>query len=213
VPAKAPDILYRIGRYPDALKFPPWEYVGGERFDDPERRFRVLYTAEQRIACFVEALAPLRSPSYELAEILDSMPAGEYGDDLPQTGIVPADWHLKRLIGQLRLGPEQQCLDLRSHETLAALHVLMASDLRRLEIAELDMAAVQSHDYRVTQAVAQRAYSTGYKAVAYTSRLGADLVCWAIFEEARFERVGVSQVIKRDDQDLVQAAARFGLEL
>jgi len=104
-----------------------------------------------------EALAPLRSPSYELAEILDSMPAGEYGDDLPQTGIVPADWHLKRLIGQLRLGPEQQCLDLRSHETLAALHVLMASDLRRLEIAELDMAAVQSHDYRVTQAVAQPA--------------------------------------------------------
>lgn len=54
------DPLYRIGREPDPLVWPPWEFVGAERFDDPERRrYRVLYAGE-RYACFLETLANFR---------------------------------------------------------------------------------------------------------------------------------------------------------
>lgn len=69
--------LFRFGRLPDPLALIPWEYVGGFRFDDPERQFRVLYAAEQRKACLVEKLASLRPPpdasSSELARVLAEM--------------------------------------------------------------------------------------------------------------------------------------------
>lgn len=53
-------VLYRLGRLPDPLAWPPWEYVGSGRFDDPDRAFRVLYTTAQRRASIVETLAPFR---------------------------------------------------------------------------------------------------------------------------------------------------------
>jgi len=37
--------LYRVGRLPDPLSWPPWEYAGSGRFDDPAGEFRVLYAA------------------------------------------------------------------------------------------------------------------------------------------------------------------------
>ena len=49
--------LYRIGWPPDPLAWPDWRFVGHNRFDDPERSYRVLYLAEQRSACFAELLA------------------------------------------------------------------------------------------------------------------------------------------------------------
>jgi hypothetical protein len=59
--AEAPlDALYRLGRLPDPLAWPSWEFAGDGRFDDPQRQFRTLYAAEQRHACFVETLARFR---------------------------------------------------------------------------------------------------------------------------------------------------------
>jgi hypothetical protein len=64
-----PAQLWRIGRYPDPFAWVPWEYTGRGRFDDPLSQFRVLYTAEQRLACFVETLAPYRPDLDWLAEV------------------------------------------------------------------------------------------------------------------------------------------------
>jgi hypothetical protein len=61
--------LHRIARLPDPLAWPPWEVVGGGRFDDPRREFRVLYAAAQRRGAFVETLAQFRPALHALARL------------------------------------------------------------------------------------------------------------------------------------------------
>lgn len=62
-------VLNRIGRCPSPLAWLPWQAVGTGRFDDPRGEFRVLYAAEQRLACFVETLAPWRPSLEDLARL------------------------------------------------------------------------------------------------------------------------------------------------
>ena len=57
--------IYRLGRRPDAWQPPEWflahsDGTFGNRFDDPEGYYRVLYASSQRLACFVETLARFR---------------------------------------------------------------------------------------------------------------------------------------------------------
>jgi hypothetical protein len=62
-------MLYRIGRRPDPLAWPPWEYVGSGRFDDAAGEFRMLYATVQRRAGFVETLARFRPSLGALAAL------------------------------------------------------------------------------------------------------------------------------------------------
>jgi hypothetical protein len=46
--AELPDRVYRLGREPDPWAWPDWSYASpdgtfGNRFDDPEGQYRVLY--------------------------------------------------------------------------------------------------------------------------------------------------------------------------
>ena len=57
--------LFRIGRRPDAWAWPPWSYASpdgtfGNRFDDPQSDYRVLYASSQRLGPFLETLARFR---------------------------------------------------------------------------------------------------------------------------------------------------------
>lgn len=61
---KAPGVIYRLGRKPDPWAPPDWASAGpdgtfGNRFDDPDATYRVLYASSQRLGCFVETLARL----------------------------------------------------------------------------------------------------------------------------------------------------------
>jgi len=84
-------VLWRVGRYPDPLAWTPWPFVGGGRFGDPRGVFRVLYLAEQRLACFLETLARFRVDLPLLAELAELGP-GEVGDDVPRLGSIAGDW-------------------------------------------------------------------------------------------------------------------------
>ena len=62
---KAPGVIYRLGRKPDPWSPPDWASAGpdgtfGNRFDDPDATYRVLYASSQRFGCFVETLARFR---------------------------------------------------------------------------------------------------------------------------------------------------------
>jgi hypothetical protein len=53
--------IFRIARLgADPFEPPLWEYTGSNRFDDPQREFRVIYCASQRAAAFGETLARFR---------------------------------------------------------------------------------------------------------------------------------------------------------
>src|ERR671922_1914170 len=66
--------LYRLGRLPDPWAWPDWSYAGpdgtfGNRYDDPEASYRVLYASSQRIGAFLETLARFRPDLEVLAEL------------------------------------------------------------------------------------------------------------------------------------------------
>ena len=74
-PADLPEVVYRLGRVPDAWEWPDWSYVNpdgtcGNRYDDPEAQYRVLYASTEREATFRESLARYRAdPVIVAAEI------------------------------------------------------------------------------------------------------------------------------------------------
>jgi len=204
VAAAPPALLWRIGHWPDPLAWPPREARLREpgRFDDPQQRYRTLYTAEQRAGCFVEAIARFRPSIAALqgAGALLALPAR-----------VPASWRASRCVGRLQPEPGERFLDVRSLETVETLRRELAPLLHELGVADLDVSGVRGPSRAVTMAVSRWANDNGYRGVAYRSRFDDALDCWALFEGARFERVGLAEPVLPDDPDLVAAVARFRL--
>ena len=96
-----PQPIYRIGRQPDAWQAPDWSRASrsdgtfGNRFDDPESYYRVLYASSQEVSCFIETLARFRPDLTLLAELK----AIEGEDDFLPLGGVPPDWCANRVLG------------------------------------------------------------------------------------------------------------------
>ena len=85
-----PRPIYRIGRKPDPWLEPDWSRVSsdgtfGNRFDDPESYYRVLYASSQQVSCYIETLARFRPDLSLLAELREI--SGE--DDFFPAGQVP----------------------------------------------------------------------------------------------------------------------------
>ncbi len=60
-----PAKVYRLAREPDPWDWPDWAFAGpdntfGNRWDDPEGSYRVLYASGKRLGAFVETLARIR---------------------------------------------------------------------------------------------------------------------------------------------------------
>jgi hypothetical protein len=170
-----------------------------------------MYAAEQRRGGFAETLARFREP-LDLIAALRAMPPGDHGDDTPVSGVVPDDWHLKRLVGEFRLAPGQRWLDLRNFETREMVRRELAPTWVDLELDDFDMSDALTRRREITQAIARWAYDQGYQGIAYPSRLEIAFDCWAIFEGAHFEIVRTTS-IARDDEDLVAIAQTYNLQL
>jgi hypothetical protein len=204
-------VLYRIGRAPDPLSAPPPELQKntGNRYDDPAGEFWVMYAAEQRPACFAETLARFRADPELLAK-MRALPDGDHGDDTPEFGIIPDDWHLKRAIATFRVVPEQRWLDLCSLEVRESIRRSLAGTIARLGHDDFDLGDALSRDRELTQAIARWAYEQDYQGIIYPSRLDGAFTCWALFEGARYEPLETT-AIAADDPDLLTIAGLFRL--
>jgi hypothetical protein len=196
-------VLYRLGRLPDPLQWPPRDSAGTGRFDDPLRRFRVLYAARQRAACFAETLATFR-PSLELL--------AETGDPADIAGAVSAGFLRSRGTATFRLR-SGRWLDVRRLETLEALRAALGATLHEFGLTDVDLGGVCGHQRAFTQSVAAWAYEHGYHGIVYASRFGASFECWAIFDNARIEPARSATPLSLDDPDLVAVASVFALHL
>jgi hypothetical protein len=207
--------LYRVGRAPDPLAWPPIEFTGGGRFDDPRREYRVLYCAERKSGCFIETLAQFR-PSLDVLARLRAMRDGNHGDDAPTSGVVADDWHLKRMIGTLRLVEGQRFLDLRHPQTLEFLRrelpELILAAQTGMPNPDLDMSTVLSTNRRLTQALSRWVHEQGLNGVVYLSRFDVSEACWALLEGVHSNEAGISRIL-RNDMDLLGAAHRLGLQI
>lgn len=204
------DELFRIARG-SPFAWPAWEYIGGNRFDDPQNRYRVLYLAGERRTCFLETLAALRPKTAYLAKLRE-MPDGDRANDVIEGGFVARDWYLTRHIGRVRLIGHQRWLDFRSLETRETLRRELAPELLRHGFEDLDAGDALTRNYALTQIVSRWAYEQAFQGIAYTSRFDTSHTCWAVFEGATVDPVG-SDPISIDDQDLLAVAHLFGLTI
>jgi hypothetical protein len=210
--------IYRLGRAGSVWVWPDWAYAGedgtfGNRYDDPAGKFRVLYASSQRLGTFIEALARFRPDPHVLAAGIDE------DDDYPSTppGQLPASWLTGRAVGRATI--DREFVDVGHSTTLAYLRQALAATIRHFGLDDLDAAAIRMHaPRRLTQDIAAHLYdlesdSDRPQGVVYLSRLGDDVENWAIWEPAEALAVEHEDAIAADDQDLLEAVARFGLTL
>jgi hypothetical protein len=177
--------LYRVGRKAGPLTLPPLSVVGGQRFDDPLGTFRVLYTAERQLGCFVETLAPLRPSLTDIAAL--SLAAG--ATIRPATHVPPA-WRSARRIARLSVRPGLRWPDLRASETCELLRAELADVVLHLGMTDVDVGGARGPSRALTQRVARWAFQSGFAGIAYRSRFADDLDSWAIFEGDHRDPVG-----------------------
>jgi hypothetical protein len=210
--------LYRLGRQPDPWAWPDWSYAGpdgtfGNRYDDPEGSYRVLYASSQRIGAFLETLARFRPDLEVLAELVQIA-----GDDEPPPA-VPRAWLNKRVLGEATV--EGRFVDVGDTGWLATLRTALAASAIRYGLDEIDAATIRLRAPRAfTQHVSRFVYEQrddrgAFQGIRYRSRLGDDVLNWAIFEPAPdapspFLSTSSGQV-EADEPDLRAALDVLGL--
>jgi hypothetical protein len=219
--ADLPASIHRVGRAPNPFAWPEWAFAGpdgtfGNRFDDPQATYRVLYSAGERVGAYVETLARFRPDPVVFAALEAIDDAGN--EPMPPHGVVPAAWLASRAIGTGTL--TGSFVDLGVAQTLAILRVRLAARLVHYDIADLDGVAIRlTVPRRFTQEISRIVYETSTAAgtrtwdgISYLSRLGDDLRNWATFEphEPGQQRV---EPADRHDPALEEALAILGLEL
>lgn len=219
--------LYRIGRLPDPWAFADWANVGrdgtfGNRWDDPEGVYRVLYASSSRLGALVEVLARFR-PDPHIVQALKEI-EGDAGTakGLPP-GELEAAWLRRRCLGVARVDGE--FVDVGHSTTLARLREALASRVLHHGLDELDAATIRlSAPRRFTQEMSRYIYDRStpkgqrrYAGIAYRSRLGDEFRNWAIFEAPGralpWNEAPEQQSIEPDDPDLVRALQLLGVRL
>lgn len=208
--------LYRLGRYPDPWAWPDWSYSApdgtfGNRYDDPDGSYRVLYASSERAGAFVETLARFR-PDLELLAELEQI----QGEEEPPPA-VPRTWLDGRLIGEATV--EGRFVDVGDSASLVTLRTVLAASAIHHGLDEIDAATIRLRAPRAfTQQVSRYVYEQGaFTGIHYRSRLGDDILNWAIFEAAPDGQIPLvttaSAAIQTDDPDLRAALELLGLVL
>jgi hypothetical protein len=204
--------VHRIGRKPDPWQFPDWSRANqdgtfGNRFDDPDAVYRVLYAASPRLGCFLETLARYR-PNIELYAQLQEI---DGDNDFVPPGTVPKEWLYNRLIGFANA--DGMFADVCASEWIARLRIRLATLLIRLGIPDLDASVLQRTGPRLlTQSVSAVIFKEGFDGIRYLSRHGHDIENWALFEPANLTGQ-IANEIEPDDPDLLQALQIFNIEI
>lgn len=214
--------LYRIGRAPAAWAWPNWAFAGedgtfGNRYDDPEGDYRVLYASSQRVGAFVEVLARYRTDPALVVEYAEIAVDDDEYPTIPP-GLVPADWPAHRRVGTAtHPGP---FADVGHSDSLAHLRFAMAPRLLHYGLDDLDAGDLRRRAPRAfTQEISRYVFERGVDAdgerlagVKYSSRLGDEFQNWAIFEGSEPEST-TSEPIATDDEDLAAALEKLDLKL
>jgi len=210
--------LYRLGRQPDPWAWPNWADAGpdgtfGNRYDDPEASYRVLYASSQPIGAFLETLARFR-PDLEVLAELEQID----GDDESPAGL-PRAWLNGRMVGEATL--QGRFVDVGDARSLATLRTALATSAIHYGLDEVDAATIRLRAPRpFTQRVSRFVYEQredqgSFSGIRYRSRLGDEIVNWAVFEPAPDATspflATTSSTIDADDADLLEALDLLGL--
>jgi hypothetical protein len=208
---KPSGVIYRLGRVPDPWAVPDWASAGpdgtfGNRFDDPDATYRVLYASSQRLGCFLETLARFRIDPKLAAELA----AIEGEDDHFPLGEVPVEWLQKRILGVATADGEYA--DICSSEWISRLRKSLAVHLSRFSVEDIDASVLQKTAPRtLTQFVSRIVFYAGFSGIYYLSKYGHDIENWALFEPFQIQ-VRAPERVPAEDPDLKLALRLHSLE-
>jgi hypothetical protein len=204
--------IYRIAWGTEPWGYPDWKRAGtdsssgahtfGNRFDDPNAEYRVLYAASQLVCCYVEVLARYR-PDYALLEQLQAM---DGVNDYQQIGVIPDEWFENRFIGTAEV--QGNYADLYSPEWVAHLRSRLQPLCVGLGLHDFDISVLMQAEKRiVTQRASSIVYDLGaFAGIYYASRHGLGLENWALFEfKATIQPLVPVQRVAKNDPSLQQA--------
>ena len=219
---RPPGPVTRVGRLPDPWAWPPWEAqhsdnTFGNRWDDPEGMYRVVYACSQLEGAYVEVLSRFRPDPSVLAELgeIDG-PTDDY-----QVGVIPATWLETRAVGEATL--TRVYADVGHARSLTYLRTAMAGRLIHYNIPDLDAAAIRlSAPRRFTQEISNHIYKLSapdrtprFAGIEYRSRFGDNYQNWAIFERPGQQPISdpIVRSVRRNDPSLHAALTVLGLKL
>lgn len=237
--------IYRVAkRVHDPFEPKPWSLadengVFGDRFDDPRgnevpqsQRFRVIYCASTRAGAIGETVARVRPQLGEIAgfsDIRDTADDPEPQDihlsglrdpEIPERGVLLANWRLERQIYSTRLDPNAHFVDITSADSIQFLRDELAETATRLGLRDLDLSTVTGPMREMTRECARCIYSRVssdgepiYAGIRYLSRLNPEWECWAIFHDRMVHTPDVPEAIAPDDPDLCEVASLFNLSI
>jgi hypothetical protein len=204
--------VYRLGRRPNAWQPPEWFLVHadgtfGNRFDDPEGYYRVLYASSQRLGCFIETLARFR-PDLSLLAELDAI---DGPDDYFPLGVLPQDWLNVRVMGIAEI--DGAYADIYAVGWVSHLRRALAGEALRLGVNDIDLSTLEmAEPRRLTQLASREAYRMSFDGIFYRSRYGHSLKNWALFEPFLLQGA-TSSGLSEDDPDLLSALKLHGIRL
>lgn len=214
---QAPTELWRVSSLQYGLDFSRIQPLdaplkaAGNRFDVPGGG--VLYCCTDVKGCFAETLSRLR-PSPALIELAMRDASGPGGFMPPAS--IPADWRRKRRRFKVTTLDALPFVDVEHEETRAYLTSVLAPDLARHDVTELDVPTVRGGNRLLTRDIARWFYEATdeggvplYSGIRYVSRHG-DYECWAVFEGTPVEELE-RQSIEPQDLDMAHVARIFGL--
>ena len=197
--------VYRIGRRPDPWQYPDWSRANpdrtfGNRFDDPNGEYRVLYASSVRLGCFLETLARYRPDMALYAELQEI--AGE--NDFIPPGVVPREWFQERVMGSANA--HGRFADIGASEWISTLRRKLAPLLINLGIPDFDASVLQRSGPRLlTQNVSEIVYSEGFDGIRYLSKYGHDIEKSGRSSSRRTLLTTLTSSIQPNDPDLLAA--------
>lgn len=218
--------LYRVARAPDPWAWPDWANVGsdgtfGNRWDDPQGVYRVLYASSSPLGALVEVLARFRPDPHILEALREIEDAGDDRFGLP--GELDSGWLASRCMGVARI--EGAFVDVGHSRSLSRLRLALASRIVHHGLDDLDAASVRlSAPRRFTQEISRWVYDRStpegqrrFAGIAYRSRLGDEFHNWAIFEPSGgalpWRGTPETRPIPGNDPDLARALELLGVRL
>jgi RES domain len=217
----APDTLFRVARKPRVWAWIDLKYTGEGRWDDPERRYAVLYASRDSFGAYLESLSHFQ-PDLELVAQLKQTRKNAAGlKATAPAGRVPADWRSQRLLG--RGAPDRvggAFVAVGRAATLAVLRRELAPFAHHLGIEEIDAGVIRldySDKFRAfTQAVSRFIYEQpeAYAGIFYLGQRGDDVENYAILQRGDESPVSDwgSSEIDLDDEDFLRACRLLGIE-
>jgi len=223
--AKGP--LHRVGRRPDAWVWPDWAFAGsdgtfGNRYDDPAAEYRVLYASSSTRGAFLEVLAPFRPDPAVVRGLEEVELERDQPDEGPGPGQLPRSWLAGRALGTALADGSYAVVG--AVRSVVYLRDVLADRALHFGIDELDAATIRAHAPRgFTQELSRLVFECAdadgepqFAGIAYRSRLGDEIVNWAIFEPSTGTdrlREPQSNAIDPDDPELVGVLELLGIEL